>query len=384
MFLEQLYLEDFRNWEQLSLRFAPEGVTMLKGANAQGKTNLLEAVGYVATGRSFRTSPAAAMVRVGSKRARAVVRAAGSRQGRRLSFEAEINPSGPDRLKFNGRPVARRADLGEGLVVSVFSPEDLALVKGGPEQRRSFLDGLLVGLVPRHERTIADLEAILRQRNALLKSVIGARFKSLSAEVAFTLEVWDSKLAQVGTALAEARETLLQNLAPMAKEAFEELSGSAPGPLAKLEMTYLRSWRGDLAQALAASREEDLHRGVTTLGPHRDELGIKVGGMAARTHASQGEQRSVALALRLGGHLMLSSALGSAPILLLDDVFSELDRYRCEALIRALPPGQALVTTAGELPASLEAHAWYYLERGSVSGGSAPGDPGAAALGRAG
>ncbi len=343
MRIDRLSLVDFRNYESAELDLSPVGLTVVVGDNGQGKTNLLEAVGYLATLESFRGVPREALVRVGA--ARGVVRAEGERQGRTLLIEAEISPGGRDRIQVNRQPLRRARDLLGALRVTVFSPDDLSLVKDGPAVRRRYLDDLLVAVHPRYDAVRSDLDRILRQRASLLKQAHGR----IGPDVEATLAVWDAKLAEVGEALAEARADLVQQLGPEVAKAYSSLC-PAEG---EATIDYRRSWEASLAEALATAREDDLRRGVTTVGPHRDELVITLSGLPARTHASQGEQRSLALALRLGGHAMVTAAAGSPPVLLLDDVFSELDRSRSEALAAHLPPGQAVLTTTGPPPAQV-------------------------------
>ncbi|MEA2974297.1 MAG: replication and repair protein RecF [Actinomycetota bacterium] len=341
MRLTQLWLTDFRNYTTAELELPP-GLTVVVGDNGAGKTNLLEAVGYLATLESFRGAPSEAMVRQGEERA--VVRGTAVRGQREVLVEAEIRVRGRGRVAVNRQPLRRAADLVGALVVSVFSPDDLELVKGGPSARRRYLDDLLVALHPRNDALRRDLERILRQRTALLRDAGGR----LSPALAPTLDVWDSKLATVGDALGGARSDLVARLEPALAAAYAGIAGPDARPVG---VAYDAPWRaGGLAAALAASRVEELRRGVCLVGPHRDELVLTISGMPARTHASQGEQRSLALALRLAGHRVVGESLGESPVLLLDDVFSELDESRSQALLDHLPPGQAILTTTGGIP----------------------------------
>jgi DNA replication and repair protein RecF len=370
MHLEHLWLTDFRSYRDTEFTPAVEGITVVSGANGEGKTNLLEAIGYLASLRSFRGSPAEAMVRHGADTGRAVVRADGVREGRHLLVEAELHAVGRDRVQVNGQPLRRSRDLLGAFCVSVFAPDDLGLVKGGPQGRREYLDDLLVSLHPRHDATLTEVDRILKQRNALLKSAgaaAGSAGRPLAPDVVSTLDVWDAKLAAAGETLAAAREALTAALEPLVGAAYGRLAvGVAHRGRASVRLAYRRSWDGDLHAALGQSRRDDLRRGVTTVGPHRDELTLEVGGLAGRTHASQGEQRSVALALRLAGHQLVTDWIGSAPVLLLDDVFSELDPVRSDALLGCLPAGQAVVTTAGDLPPGADVAARARIEDGKV------------------
>ncbi len=340
MKLDRLWLTDFRCYHQAEVTF-DEGLTAVVGANGQGKTNLMEAVAYLATLRSFRGAPNEALVRVGAERA--VVRAEAERDGRSLLLEAEIVANGRNRAQLNRQPLRRARDLLGALRVTVFSPDDLVLVKGSPAERRDLLDDVLVVLHPRHDQQRSDLDRILRQRGALLKQAGGR----LNAELELTLDVFDAKLTAAGEALAGARRELVEELGPVLADAYAQVA-RRPAPVVA---TYAPPWMAEgLAAALAAARRDDLRRGVSTVGPHRDDLELTLNGLPARTHASQGEQRSLALALRLAAHEVVTRRTGTTPVLLLDDVFSELDPDRSDALLHALPEGQTILSTAGALP----------------------------------
>ncbi len=362
MYLEALWLTDFRSYRNAQLEPAPDGLTVVVGANGEGKTNLLEAIAYLATLRSFRGAPGEALVRVGAPQA--VLRAEGERAGRHLLIEAELHLTGRDRVQVNRQPLPRTRDLLGALQVSVFAPDDLALVKAGPQARRDYLDDLLVALHPRHDAARSEVERVLRQRGALLRSAQGQ--SRPACDVVSTLDVWDAKLAAAGESLVAAREGLVAALEAPAAGAYGALAVAAGADRDRVTLRYARSWSGSLAAGLAAARGDDLRRGVTTVGPHRDELVAEIGGLPARTHGSQGEQRTLALALRLAGHEVVTRRVGSAPILLLDDVFSELDQQRAAALLAVLPPGQAILTTAGQLPAGAVPACLVQLEGGSI------------------
>jgi DNA replication and repair protein RecF len=345
MRLDKLWLTDFRSYASAELSLAP-GLTAVLGANGQGKTNLLEAVGWLATMSSFRSAGNDALVRAGATSA--IVRAEGDNEGRAVLIEAELG-AGRTRVQVNRQRLARARDLLGHLRVTVFSPGDLELVKGGPGERRRYLDDVLVSLHPRYDAVRGEVDRVLRQRNALLRQVHGR----LDESAAITLDVFDAKLAASGDELARLRVALVERLAPAVLEAYAAVAVGADAR-GVVGLAYESSWYGadgGLAAALVAARTDDLRRGVSTVGPHRDDLGLHVGGLAARTHASQGEQRSLALALRLGSHAVVAATVGSPPILLLDDIFSELDPGRSDALLSSLPPGQALLTSAVGLPA---------------------------------
>jgi DNA replication and repair protein RecF len=373
--LARLELRGFRNYEAVELEPAP-GLTVVTGGNGEGKTNLLEAVGWLATLSSFRGAPSEALVRAGEERAvlrASLVRTETDGAARTTLVEAELTAAGRDRVLVNRSPLRRSRDLLGTLRATVFSPDDLALVKGGPSERRRFLDDLLVACAPRHAATRADLERVLRQRGALLRSAGGRA----TPEVGTTLDVWDAKLTEVGEALGRARSRLVERLGPLVGAAYADVAG--PGG-EDVELVYAPPWREPgLAAALAAARAEDLRRGVTTVGPHRDDLDVRLDGRPARTHASQGEQRSLALGLRLAGHRLVAEVTGAWPLLLLDDVFSELDVARAGALVRALPTGQALLTTAVALPPGVNPELVVRVREGrllTTAGGSPVGDVG--------
>ena len=365
MRVRRLELVDFRNYETGCLELGA-GLTAVLGANGQGKSNLIEAVAYLATLESFRGVPGAALVREGCDRG--IVRAEVEQtDGRVVSIECELHAAGRDRVLVNKQRLGRASELLGVVRTTVFSPEDLALVKDGPSVRRRFLDQTVIGLHPRLDADRRDLERILRHKATLLKQMGGRS----NEETAFTLDVWNSKLAEVGDTVGRARAELVVALAPEVGQAYHDLTSrpvpdggagriAGDGGVAGnggvagdggVRVTYAPLWRQvGLATALEAARDEEVRRQVCLVGPHRDDLDLDLNGLPARTHASQGEQRTLALALRLAAHRLVTERVGSAPILLLDDVFSELDGDRSAALLAHLPHGQVLLTTAGPLP----------------------------------
>jgi DNA replication and repair protein RecF len=257
-------------------------------------------------------------------------------------------PGGRGRTRVNRKAANGRKALGEAAPCTVFSPEDLAIIRGGPRGRRELLDDALALLDTEGARAADDTERALRQRAALLRQAGGR----VSPEVATTLDVWDQRLADAAKVLVAARERLVAELASPVALTYGRLAGSRDPSVLRLE--YQRSWAGDLLDALGASRTVDVRRGVSTVGPHRDDLVVVLDERVARTHASQGEQRCAALALRLAVHHLVRAKTALVPVLLLDDVFSELDPGRSRALVAELPAGQALVTTAAPLPAGID------------------------------
>lgn len=350
--VEQLWLQDFRCFGSVEVSF-PAGLTVLYGDNGQGKTSLLEAVGWVARARSFRGVADAALVRRGA--AAAVVRAEVGAGTRTRLFEAEIRGQGRNRIQVNRQAVARRRDLYGLLRVTVFAPDDLELVKGGPAGRRSYLDELLSLVGARYDAAASDYERVLRHRNALLR---GPRHDELRGA---SLAVFDEQLVRAGAELVRGRLRLTARLLPAVDAAYRALAGHDAVIHASYDPDWCEPLTADdvdavedlMRAALERTARAEAERGVTLVGPHRDEWRITIGGLDARTQASQGEQRTLALALRLAGHAVVADLTGDAPVLLLDDVFSELDHARAEALVRSLPAAQTLVTTAGSLPATV-------------------------------
>jgi DNA replication and repair protein RecF len=324
--------------------------------NGAGKTSLLEAIGYLSTQRSFRGSPRESLIRSGTSRA--VVRGAVEDAGRTVLVEIEIAPPDRDRVQINRQRAAKVQQLLEVLRVTVFSPDDLVLVKGGPEGRREYLDDALVAAMPNRAPLRQAVDRVLRQRGTLLRQAGGR----LTGAVASTLGVWDAQLATAGEQLIKERESLVTQLEPVAQAAFGRLTGSK----GELRLSYRRSYSGNLADALLAARDEDLRRSVTTVGPHRDELLIALDELDARTRLSQGRQRAVTLALRLAAHHVVGASAGTSPLLLLDDAFSELDAATAEALAIELPAGQAVLTTAGPLPRTIQPSVVQHLENGQL------------------
>ena len=358
MHVAALSLTDFRCYAQADVELRP-GVTSFLGRNGQGKTNLVEALGYVATLDSHRVATDAPLVRLGA--AQAVVRAQVVRDDRTTLVEIEINPGRANRARINRSPVPRPREVLGLLRTVLFAPEDLALVKGDPSERRRFLDDLLVARAPRLAGVRADYDRVLKQRNALLKTASAARRGgSGSADVLRTLEVWDTHLVTVGAEILAARLDLVAALAPLVDSAYDTVSsGGGPAALAYTSSlgpdVELVADRAVLAELLLAGlerrRREELDRGLSLVGPHRDDLLLKLGPAPAKGYASHGESWSYALALRLASYELLrgDGSPGGEPVLVLDDVFAELDVER-RARLAALVSGaeQVLVTAAVE------------------------------------
>ncbi|MCF7551930.1 DNA replication/repair protein RecF [Pseudonocardia sp. WMMC193] len=351
MHLRRLAVEDFRSWERAELDLEP-GVTVLVGSNGVGKTNLAEAIGYVATLGSHRVANDAPLIRRGAERA--IVRAQVVHQGRELFVELEITAGRANRARVNRAPVPRPREI-LGILRSVlFAPEDLALVRGDPGERRRFLDDLLVARYPRYAGVRSDYDRVLRQRSALLKTA-----RNRQADLS-TLEVWDGHLARHGAALLAGRLELVDGIAPHAEKAFSEVAPTSD----PLSLQYKCSIPGELDRAalepmlldeLAQVRRQEIERGVCLVGPHRDDLVLGLGEGPAKGYASHGESWAIALSLRLASYRLLK-ADDVEPVLILDDVFAELDAQRRRALCAVAAEAEQVIVTAAvaeDVPAQL-------------------------------
>ena len=358
MHVSHLSLGDFRSWTTLELELAA-GSTALIGANGQGKTNLVEALGYLATLGSHRVATDAPLVRAGAERA--VVRARVERDGRSTLLELEINPGRANRARINRAPVPRARELVGILRTVLFAPEDLSLVRGDPSERRRFLDDLLVASAPRYAGVRADFDRVLKQRNALLKTAFAAR-RSSGGDLR-TLDVWDSHLARCGAELLAARLALTEALRPHVQTAYSAVAVGGAGRRGETTLEY-RCSLGEtlpmddgvpsrdrellgaaLLAELARMRPQEIERGVSLVGPHRDELQLGLSGLPVKGYASHGESWSYALALRLASYELLR-ADGGEPVLVLDDVFAELDEGRRDRLAELVAGAEQVLVTA--------------------------------------
>jgi DNA replication and repair protein RecF len=338
-----LSLRDFRSYAQADVAFEA-GMSVLLGPNGQGKTNLVEAIGFVAAQDSHRVATTAPLVRAGS--ARAVVRAAVVRDARELLVELELAPGKATRARINRAPVPRSREALGVLRTVLFAPEDLALVKGDPAERRRFLDELLTARAPRFAAVRADYERVLRQRTTLLKSAAAAR---RGGDLS-TLDVWDGHLARHGADLLAARLEVVDALRPLADKFYAAVAGMGGAELSyKASLEVATSDRGELTAALLDElrrrRPAEIERGVCLVGPHRDDLVLGIGDLPAKGYASHGEAWSLALALRLASYDLLR-ADGGEPVLVLDDVFAELDVSRRARLAELVAPAEQVLVTA--------------------------------------
>ena len=362
MWVQSLSLTDLRSYKQVDCTLQ-RGVTTFVGRNGQGKTNLVEAIGYLATLGSHRVATDAPLVRTGATQG--IIRCEVVNDERVIMIELAINPGAANKARINRSPVPKVRDVLGLLRTVLFAPEDLALVKGDPSERRRFIDDLLVQRTPRLAGTRSDYERTLKQRNALLKSSSIAR-RSASTEMLRTLEVWDEQLAAFGSELVAARISLLDDLINLGREKYSFISGddetlfgmkyvSALGVDTPLLLDR-ESWKLAILDAIRNKRKEELDRGLTLIGPHRDDILLTLGQMPAKGYASHGESWSIALALRLASFDLLRSD-GVDPVLILDDVFAELDVSRRQRLAEQVSTATQVLITAAvdmDIPDSLQ------------------------------
>ena len=370
MLVRHLSLRDFRNYETAELTLAA-GANLFVGSNGQGKTNLVEAIGYLSTVGSHRVSTDGAMIRQGTESA--IVRARIEHGEQSVLLEVQLNRTGANRAQAN-RGAIKPRELPRYFSSVIFAPEDIMLVRGDPSGRRRFIDELLVLRSPRMAGVMADYDRVLRQRNTLLKSARASNVAQLT-----TLDIWDERLVDFGSAIIEARSALVADLTPEVARAYAAVAGSDHAAAlssflsihaksseddAELDDDALRggaisaeSAAADFRAALARLRRAELQRGVTLAGPHRDDLVLQLNGMPARGYASHGESWSFALALKLASAEVLrrESVLGD-PVLVLDDVFAELDESRRGRLAAAVGGFEQVLITAAvfdDVPAEL-------------------------------
>ncbi|WOP19599.1 DNA replication/repair protein RecF [Raineyella sp. LH-20] len=370
MYVDHLTLADFRSYAYVDVDLAP-GVVTFVGANGQGKTNLVEAVDYLATLGSHRVSADLPLVRHGTERATIKARVrAGRADDRALVLEIDIHPGRANRARLNRAPLSRPRELLGILRTVVFSPEDLAIVKGDPAARRQFLDALVATRWPRMAGVRHDYDKVLRQRNSLLKTMSGRGGRVADPYADDTLRIWDEQLATVGAEVLSARLDTLAALMPHTARAYADIAPANNVATARYRSsldpdgpadpdgapgTDREELRAALLARMAERRGEEIARGVSLVGPHRDDIELFLGELPAKGYASHGESWSYALALKLGGFQLLR-ADGIEPVLILDDVFAELDATRRDRLAGGvLGADQVLVTAAvaEDLPAAL-------------------------------
>jgi DNA replication and repair protein RecF len=369
-----LSLVDFRNYENADVALVP-GPNVFVGANGQGKTNLVEAVGYLGTLASHRVSTDQALIRSGADAA--IVRARLRHADREVLLEVQLNRTGANRAQVN-RVAVKPRELPRHVGTVLFAPEDLALVRGEPSGRRRFLDQLLVQLTPRLAGVLADYDRVLRQRNSLLKSARGARIPEAGLS---TLELWDERLIDLGSQIIDARAALVERLRPHVAAAYERIAGAGHRADLALALSILGAQPDDegiptsldaaagsagtgtpqdFRAAVARVRRSELDRGITLVGPHRDDLTLVLNDLPARGYASHGESWSFALSLKLASAALLraESPVGD-PVVVLDDVFAELDESRRAQLAGAIGDYEQVLITAAvldDVPAALAGH----------------------------
>ncbi|QUW17995.1 DNA replication/repair protein RecF [Agrococcus sp. Marseille-Q4369] len=360
MRVSRLALTDFRNYRAADVELV-DGANLLVGRNGQGKTNMVESLVWIATGSSHRVPNDFALIRAGEERA--IVRCTVTNDARSFQLDVELNARGANRAQANGQPVRIR-DLPRYLQAVLFSPEDLQLVRADPGGRRRFLDELSVMRAPRLAGVHSDLDRVLKQRNSLLKSARAAR---LRPDDLTTLEVWDGRLVELGLEVMRARRALVADLAPHVDAAYRLVAGDEHE--ARIELTTNVPDSAEAFHAILAERRRDeLDRGVSLVGPHRDDLELQLNDLLARHYASHGESWSFALALRLGSAELLRDGSGGDPVMILDDVFAELDAGRRQRLAEAAGRfEQVLITAAVEedVPDALRHHR-IRIDRGEV------------------
>lgn len=354
MYVRRLALTDFRSWPRLELDLEP-GRTVFVGPNGFGKTNIIEALWYSATLGSHRVAADAPLIRTGAERA--IASTIVVNEGRELAVDLEITPGRANKARINRSPVRSAREILGVLRAVLFAPEDLALVRGDPGERRRYLDELATTRRPQVAAIRADYDKVLRQRTALLKTASGARFRG-DRSVFDTLDVWDGHLAEKGAKLIAARVDLVNQLAPEVEKAYQLLAPSSrPAAIqyrSRVEVVESEAAAGTadaeifeaaLLDTLARRRDAELERGVCLVGPHRDDLELRLGDQIAKGFASHGESWSMALSLRLAAYELLR-AEGSDPVLLLDDVFAELDKARRQALAAVAGSAEQVLVTA--------------------------------------
>lgn len=374
MRVEHLGLTDFRNYQHAEVDLDP-GVNLLIGANGQGKTNLVEAVAYLATFGSHRVATDAALVRAGAQNA--VIRSRITQDERTIGLDVQINPGRANRIQVNRSPLRRTRDALGILRAVMFAPEDLSLVKGEPAGRRRFLDELLIQLAPRYAAVLADYDKTLRQRNSLLRTAAKSGPEQRQS-LHDTLQVWDDRLVTFGAELAAGRTALAHQLRQPVAAAYATVAPTrndvalryVPARL-QGEPVSVSDHTEALRTALAEVRSEEMARGITVVGPHRDDLDLGLNDLPARGYASHGESWSLALALRLGSYGVLRDEHAGEPVLILDDVFAELDQQRRERLaeVTGTGAGQVLVTAAvsADVPSTLRG-VKFSVDSGAIGG----------------
>ena len=357
--VKRLWLTDFRNHRTTEIGLDHK-VTLVIGLNGHGKTNFIEGLALLGGARSFRGAKVDALVASG--KSSAYIRAEVEQDGRSSLVELELSIGGRSRAQINKQRVKKFRDLGDTVRVVVFSPDDLELIKGPPSIRRSLLDDALASINRQFRAVRIDFDRILRQRNNLLKQARGR----LTPDLEESLFIWNQQLVEAADEIGDHRSRFVSNIEPVVADFYRRVAGTDD----QVSLTLDASWLEEgLGKSLLSAQDEEVRRGVTLVGPHRDDLVIFLAGLHSRTHASQGEQRSLALALRLATHAYVAQVCGDKPLVLLDDVFSELDEGRARRLVECLPDAQIVLTSAtGTVPQGVQPGLTLEIFEGEVNG----------------
>jgi DNA replication and repair protein RecF len=358
MIVSQLWLIDFRNHVSTELELHP-GVTLITGQNGHGKTNLLEGLSLLNGHKSFRGANSESLVKSGCEFA--VIRAQIVRHDREHLIEMKIVASGRSRVQLNRQAVKRFKDLSDTVSIVVFSPDDLELIKGSPAIRRNYIDEILLSCDKKYRQVKTNFDRVIKQRNNLLKQGRGRLTKDLEA----SLSIWNSQFVELSKVISKSRTELVRDIEPLVDTFYSQVAGKDEQVKFRYETTWMDK---GLDKALDEVKHEELRRGTTLVGPHRDDVIIDLNELVSRTHSSQGEQRSLALALRLSEHSYVAQKINDSPLILLDDVFSELDEGRSKRLVECLPSAQIILTSAtGTIPVGINPGKILKVLNGNVS-----------------
>ncbi|HJM20841.1 MAG TPA: DNA replication/repair protein RecF [Acidimicrobiales bacterium] len=359
MIIKRLWLTDFRNHRATDIELDPD-ITLVVGLNGHGKTNLVEGLFLLSGARSFRGAKVDALVASGQSSA--YIRAEVDHNGRSVLVELELAAGGRSRAQINRQRVQRFKDLGDVVRTVIFSPDDLELLKGSPAMRRGLVDDVLASIDSQFRAVRTDFDHILRQRNNLLKQGRGR----LTPELEANLDIWNEQFIEVSNEIGRCRSNFVEKIEPIVADFYLRVAGTDD----QVSLALDANWREHgLEKTLSETQAEEIRRGVTLVGPHRDDLIILLSQLHSRTQASQGEQRSLALALRLATHAHIAQTCGDSPLVLLDDVFSELDEGRARRLVECLPDAQIVLTSAtGTVPDGVKPGLTLEILEGKING----------------
>lgn len=359
MIIKRLWLTDFRNHLTTDVELS-EQTTLVVGLNGHGKTNLIEGIHLLSGAKSFRGAKVDALVADGKQSA--YLRAEVDQNGRSSLVEIELASQGRSKAQVNKQKVKRFRDLGDTVRIVVFSPDDLEIIKGSPSVRRALLDETIAVGSAEFRAVRTEFDQILRQRNNLLKQARGRHTDELESN----LLIWDNQLIEAAETIGKQRANFVASIQPVVADFYQRVAGVTSDVALLLDS----DWRDDgLAAALVKCRADEVRRGMTLVGPHRDDLTILLGSLSSRSHASQGEQRSLALALRLASYVYVEQVTGDQSVVLLDDVFSELDENRARRLVECLPDSQIILTSAtGTVPDGIEPAHTLEVNEGKIYG----------------